>query len=86
MQPIERGNVDKILRAKIDMAKVIRAKVRLKYALLADNEIRDVLPIAEKAFDKAVMQSKLTPGAPLSIAGVLAEIGVRLDERVNNAQ
>ena len=48
-------------RAK--MLKAIRAAVRLKHALAADEELNRVLPEAEAAFDKAVKRGEL-PDAP----------------------
>ena len=77
--------MDKILKAKLNMMKVVRAKVRLKYALKADDEIRDLIPVANKAFDKAVMQSKLNPAETFNLMPVLAAIGEVLDAEIGGA-
>jgi hypothetical protein len=49
----------KIEREWADRAKTIRAAVRLKYSLLADDELRDLLPEERIKFDKLVQQGKL---------------------------
>jgi cytochrome c556 len=71
----------KIQRARLDLAKVVRAKIRLKHALRADDEVRDVLPDALKAFDAKVQQARLKGKEPFDAAKVLTEIGTVLDRK-----
>lgn len=78
--------MDKILKAKLNMMKATRAKIRLKHALRADDEIRDVLPAAIKAFDKAVMQHKLQSHEPIDLTRVLTEVGASLDRKIDNGK
>ena len=52
-----------IRRNEVEMAratalKVYRQAIRLKYSLLADEEINDTLPAVEEAFNKAVAAGK----------------------------
>lgn len=50
---------DKVDQARVDMLKVIRAAVRLKHSIAADNELNEVLPRAEARFNAAVMAGRL---------------------------
>jgi hypothetical protein len=49
--------------------KALRAQIRLKHSIAADNEINRVLPKAWKEFEKQV-QTGMLP-APLSLLGAL---------------
>jgi len=53
------------------MLKTLRAIVRLKYSLLADNEINAVIPTAELHFNAALNRGKV-----LSIAEVKRAVGL----------
>ena len=78
-------SLGRVERAKLDMIKTTRTKIRLKYALLADDELRDVLPLAIREFDARVTQARLRPHEPIQIAGILAEVAEVLDRRVGDA-
>jgi hypothetical protein len=41
------------------LVKVLRSQVRLKHTLEAERELNEVLPAAEKAFDKALQRGEL---------------------------
>ena len=60
---------EKVDQARVTMLKVIRAAVRLKHSILADEELNEVLPMAEKKFNAAVNRGELP--APLDIKRVL---------------
>lgn len=45
---------DKVEFEKTRMLKAVRTAIRLKYALLADEEINDLLPRFAEQFDRAV--------------------------------
>lgn len=47
---------------KAAMLKTLRSVVRLKYSLLADQEMNSLIPAAERAFDKA-LQHGVLPGS-----------------------
>jgi hypothetical protein len=49
-------NVD---RARANMLKVVRAAVRLKHSINADNELYEVLPKAEANFDNLVLRGQV---------------------------
>lgn len=51
------------------MLKTIRTAVRLKYSLLADRELAEVLPQAQAKFDKAVLRGQLP--SPLDVKRAL---------------
>lgn len=44
---------------RANMLKVIRAAVRLKYSIQADNELNEVLPLAEKRWDDALTRGRV---------------------------
>lgn len=46
-------------QARVNTLKIIRAAVRLKHSIAADNELNEVLPEAEMRFDSAVQRGKL---------------------------
>ena len=50
---------DKVDQRRADVLKTVRAMVRLKYSLMADRELNDVLPEAERRFDTAVNRGRL---------------------------
>jgi hypothetical protein len=50
---------DKVLQGWANRQKVIRAAVRLKYALMADNELNDILQDEAKKYFKSVQQGQL---------------------------
>ena len=56
---------------RANMLKTLRAIVRLKYSLLADNEINAVIPTAELHFNAALNRGKV-----LSIAEVKRAVGL----------
>lgn len=60
----------RVEQAWANRQRVIRAAIRLKYAILADNEINEVLGEEKKKFYKSVMRGEL-PAAldirPLSV-------------------
>ncbi len=47
-----------IEQKKVSIVKAVRAAVRLKYSLLADAEINDVVPDVEAAYDKTSAAGK----------------------------
>jgi hypothetical protein len=50
---------DKVEQARADMLKTIRTAVRLRHALVADNELNYVLPAAERVFNARVQLGEL---------------------------
>lgn len=60
---------ERVDQARANMLKVIRAAVRLKHSLAADEELNEVLPRAEKKFNEAIHRGGLP--APLDIKRVL---------------
>ena len=50
---------DKVDQARADLLKTIRAGVRLRHSIAADNELNEVLPLAQKRFDDAVLRGRL---------------------------
>lgn len=50
---------DKVLQGWANRQKVIRAAIRLKYALLADNEINETIDAEAKAYFKDVQEKRL---------------------------
>lgn len=50
---------DKVDQARANMLKTIRAAVRLKHSIAADEELNEVLPRAEARFNAAVMAGRL---------------------------
>ena len=48
-----------IEQAKANLAKTVRAAIRLRHSLAADAEINERLPEAELAFDRSVQQGEL---------------------------
>jgi hypothetical protein len=62
---------DRVDQARADMLKTIRAAVRLRHSIAADNELNEVLPKAEQAFDIQVHNGELPD--PL---GILEALGV----------
>jgi hypothetical protein len=56
---------------RVNALKTIRAIVRLKHSLAADNEINEVLPAAELHFNAALNKGKV-----LSIAEVKRAVGL----------
>ena len=53
---IQKGSTD---QARANMLKTIRAAVRLRYSIAADEELNRVLPEAEKKFNAAVLDGKV---------------------------
>lgn len=53
---IHREEVD---QARANTLKIIRAAVRLKHSINADNELNEILPEAELRFNAAVQRGKL---------------------------
>ena len=47
---------DKVDQARANTLKVIRAAVRLKHSIAADDELNEVLPRAQARFDAAVLR------------------------------
>ena len=60
---------DKVDQARANLLKTIRTAIRLKYSLMADEELNDVLPEAEKKFNAAVMRGQLPD--PVDVKKVL---------------
>jgi hypothetical protein len=56
-------------QARRNVLKTIRAAVRLKYSILADNELHIVLPKAQEKFDAAVLRGEIPD--PLEIKSAL---------------
>ena len=66
---VRRGEIE---QAKANLLKSARAVVRLKYGLLADEELNERLPVLEAVFDKMVQRGELPDQA--SIIEVLKEV------------
>jgi hypothetical protein len=49
----------RIQRARISFIKTIRAAVRLKHSIAADNELDRVLPVKLEAFERFLQRGKL---------------------------
>jgi hypothetical protein len=62
--------------ARTAMLKMIRAAVRLKHAIAADEELNYALPQAEAAFNKALHSGQLEDG--LNVLDIVQEV---LDEK-----
>lgn len=60
-----------IQQAKANALKTVRAAVRLRHSIAADDELNTILPKVERAFDKAVHQGELPD--PLTMLAVLEE-------------
>jgi hypothetical protein len=50
---------DKVLQGWANRLKVIRAAVRLKYSLMADNELNEIIEAEAKKYFKSVQQGQL---------------------------
>lgn len=50
---------DKVDQARVNMLKTIRAAVRLKHSINADEELNEVLPEAVKKFNAAIQRGQL---------------------------
>ena len=48
-----------VAQQRRNMLKVIRAAVRLKHSIAADDELAEVLPLAQEKFDAAVLKGVL---------------------------
>lgn len=55
-------------QARANMLKVIRAAVRLRHAINADNELNELLPVAEKRFTDALQRGRLMEPAEVKRA------------------
>lgn len=62
---------DEVDQARADMLKTIRAAIRLRHSIAADNEINERLPEAELRFNAALQRGKV-----LSIAEVKRAVGL----------
>lgn len=60
---------------KANLAKVVRAAIRLRYAIMADEAINEALPRAEEKFDTATKGGEL-----LDTPEFLALVGEVVDE------
>ena len=60
---------DKVDQARANMLKTIRAAIRLKHSIAADEELNEVLPEAEKKFNALVQRRQLP--APLDVKKAL---------------
>mgnify|MGYP001558748527 CR=1 FL=1 len=60
---------DKVDQARANMLKTIRTAVRLRHSIAADDELNELLPLAEARFNAAVMKGKLP--APMDIKRAL---------------
>lgn len=60
---------DKVLQGWANRQKVIKAAVRLKYSLLADNELNEILQDEAKKYFKSVQQGQLPE--PLDLKKVI---------------
>ena len=50
---------DKVDQARANILKTIRAAIRLKHSIAADEELNEVLPLAQEKFDAAVLRGRL---------------------------
>ena len=53
-----KGNVE---QAWANRVKVLRAAVRLKYSIMADNELNERIDQEKRKFDKAVHEGRILP-------------------------
>lgn len=53
------SQLTEVEQARKNLAKTVRAAVRLRHSIAADEELNEVLPKALKAFDKAVQHGEL---------------------------
>jgi hypothetical protein len=61
---------DKVLQGWANRQKVIRAAIRLKYSLLADNELNETIEAEAKKYFKSVQQGQLLePLDPKKVIG-----------------
>lgn len=60
---------DEIEMARQAIAKVTRAEIRLKYSLMADLEVNEILPARLLAFDQAVQNGELPSLALRLVSG-----------------
>jgi hypothetical protein len=61
--------LDKIDRARADLKKIVRSIIRLKYSLMADDELNEVLPAAEIRFNANILKGELPD--PIEIKRIL---------------
>ena len=50
---------DKVDQSRANMLKTIRAAIRLKHSIAADEELNDLLPEAQRRFDAAILKGRL---------------------------
>ena len=50
---------DRVDQARANMLKIIRAAIRLKHSIAADEELNEVLPEAERRFNAATLKGQL---------------------------
>lgn len=60
---------DKVDQARVNMLKIIRTAIRLRHSIAADEELNELLPMAEARFNAAVMKGQLPE--PLDIKRAL---------------
>ena len=60
---------DKVDQARANALKTVRAAIRLRHAINADEEINEVLPLVEAKFNAAVMRGQIPD--PLDIKKTL---------------
>lgn len=65
---IEKGNTD---QARANLLKTIRAAVRLRHSIEADEELNRLLPEAEKKFNAAVLRGEVP-----ALAAIRKAVGV----------
>lgn len=60
---------DKVDQARANMLKMVRTAIRLRHSIEADNELNEVLPKAEAAFNAAILAGEIPD--PLDIVSAL---------------
>lgn len=49
---------DKVAQERANLLKTIRTAVRLRHSIAADEELNELLPLAEKKYDAAILSGK----------------------------
>lgn len=56
---------DKVDQERANLLKTARALIRLKYSLLADEELNEKLPLVQAKFDAAVLRGQIPSTAEI---------------------
>ena len=56
---------DKVDQERANLLKIVRTAIRLRHSIAADNELNEVLPLAEARFNKYVQKGVLPDPASI---------------------